>query len=401
MRKIRVPDAIDSLQADAVIVGGGIVGTATAFWLSQAGLKVVLVEMRDGLATLDTAASAECFRAQYTEPALAALAQESIGMFETFSDVVGIADASISIHQPGYLFMTDDAAMVGDLKTAVDTQHEVGVTDTQFLAGDEVRARFPYVSSSVRAATFRQRDGWFSTHEATYGLAKGCGATFFVGTRATRILTDSQGVCGLQTTRGTIRTRTVVNAAGAFAAEVGRMAGIDLPLEIVRRQKVFVSSAQIPAQAPFTVDLVNDTYWRPETGGAILGWENPDEPAGPPSEHPPTDDFFAAQVLNKAGRLCPFWEDVVQGLKRRDVLVSAGHQVYTPDDQPLIGAVDELSGFFLNCGYYNGVMLAPAAGRLTADLIVGRLGSADNPLPLNRFEKGVVQKATTFMRGRR
>ena len=74
MRKILTPDPFGTQSADAVIIGGGIIGVATAFWLSRAGMKTILVEMRDGLSTLTTTASIESFRAQFTEPAMATLA---------------------------------------------------------------------------------------------------------------------------------------------------------------------------------------------------------------------------------------------------------------------------------------------------------------------------------------
>ena len=97
MGKIFTPTENDFGKTDAVVIGGGIVGTATAFWLSKAGLDVVLLEMRDGLSTLTTPASAECFRAQFAEPAMAELAIPSIGMFERFDEVIGIPGYGISI----------------------------------------------------------------------------------------------------------------------------------------------------------------------------------------------------------------------------------------------------------------------------------------------------------------
>ncbi|MBT8368627.1 MAG: FAD-binding oxidoreductase, partial [Deltaproteobacteria bacterium] len=171
MGRIFTPTGSDFGQTDAVVIGGGIVGTATAFWLSRAGLDVVVVEMRDGLSTLTTPASAECFRAQFAEPAMAALAIPSIEMFENFAEVIGIAGYHISIKQQGYLFLTDDPETVGDLKENVEQQHKLGVTDSEFIERDEIIARFPHISPSVLAATFRQRDGWLSCHETTQGFA--------------------------------------------------------------------------------------------------------------------------------------------------------------------------------------------------------------------------------------
>jgi sarcosine oxidase subunit beta len=399
MGRIYVPCEEDLCPRDVVVIGGGIVGVATAFWLSKASLDVVLVEMRDGLSTLTTTASAECFRAQFAEPEMSLLTQESIKIFEDFGNVIGIPGYDISLHQQGYLFMTDNPEMVKELERAVQEHHRLGVTDSEFLTGDEVRSRFPFVSPAVVAATFRQRDGWLSTHEVTQGFAKGCDAEFFVETKATNILFDRNGVSGVGTNRGNIQAEVVVNAAGPFAGEVGRMVGVDLPMEPVRRQKIFVTpSPMIPQDAPFTVDLTNNSYWRPEVGGALLGWVDPDEPVSEPSENVKADWDFPAIVLDKVMRLSPFWEEVAQGLKKPDVMVSAGYYIYTPDDQPLIGPVADVSGFHLNCGHWAGVMLAPAAGKRIADLVTGKTAQKDNPLRLSRFEEGIAKKGDSFLR---
>ncbi len=402
MGKVFVPTAeIFPRTADAVVIGGGIVGVATAFWLSRAGLDTVLVEMRDGLSTLTTPNSIECFRAQFTEPAMAELVLPSIEVFENFAEVIGIRGYDISLRHQGYLFVTDDPATIDDLKSAVAKHHSLGVTDSEFLDHDALLARFPYLSERVVGATFRQQDGWLSTHEATQGFAKGSAARFLVSTKATGIARDAQGVCGVETDRGAITTRIVVDAAGPFARVVGRMAGVDLPLEPVRRQKVFVApKPQIPQDAPLTIDLVEDAYWRPETGGAYIAWVDPDEPAGEPLEDVPNDWDFAAIVLEKLMRLNPFWEEIADGLKSEDLHPSAGQYVYTPDEQPIIGPVAELPGFYVNCGYWAGVMLSPEAGRRIARLVTGEMQPEENALRPTRYAEGIVYEGDSFLRGR-
>jgi len=404
MGMIYVPGADDfPKKADAVVIGGGIVGVATAFWASRAGLDTVLVEMRAGLSTLTTPNSVECFRAQFTEAPLIALAKPSIDIYDHFAEVIGIPGFDISVRHQGYLFMTDDEKMIPDLHAAVRRHRELGVTDSEVLDGAEVRRRFPFVAPTVVGATFRQNDGWFSSHEATQGFAKGSNARFLVSTKATGILKDAAGIAGVVTTRGTISTRTAVNAAGPFAGVVCKMAGIEMPLEPVRRQKVFLAPhPAIPQYAPFTVDLVSGAYWRPEVGGALLGWVDPDEPAGEPkeTERLPLDWDFPAIVLEKLIRLNPFFEQVAENLKREDVKISAGQYVYTPDDQPLIGPVPEVPGLYLNCGYWAGVMLSPEAGRRTVELITGKMRPADNPLRPTRFAEGVQRESSSFLSGR-
>ena len=398
MGRIFTPNANDFGPAEAVVIGGGIVGTATAFWLAKAGLDVILVEMRDGLSTLTTPASAECFRAQFAEPAMAALAIPSIKMFENFDKVIGIPGYRISIKQQGYLFLTDDPSTVTDLQENVAQQHRLGITDAEYLEQNEILARFPFISPAVLAATFRQRDGWLSCHETTQGFVKGCNARFFINTRATGIQTDDKGIYGVQTQRGIIETRVVINAAGPFAGEIGRMVGLDLPLEPVRRQKVYIrTSVKIPQTAPFTVDVDNNCYWRPEPGGVIIGWVDSDEPVSPPSEKVHTDWEFPAMALEKVKRLTPFFKAVAKAVRQPDMNASAGHYVYTPDDQPLIGPVPEVPGFYVNCGYWAGVMLSPEAGKRIADLVTGKLDPKDNPLRPTRYKEGLGQKGKTLM----
>jgi sarcosine oxidase, subunit beta len=401
MRRILTPDTINE-SADAVIIGGGIIGVATAFWLSRAGLATVVVEMRDGLSTLTTTASIESFRAQFTEPAMAALACESIAVWENFAEVTGLEGYAIDLHHGGYLFLTAAEEKIAAVKQAVAGYHAVGVTDSEFWTADEIRTHYPWISPDVKAGAFRARDGWFSAHEVTQGFARAAEkARFFVRTRAIAIERDPSGVTAVVTDRGRIATRLVVNAAGPFAIQIGRMVGVELPIYQMRRQRVFVAPhPKIPQNAPLTIDIDNESYWRPETGGALLGWHNPDEPKSDPMEEPAGDWDFPAYNLEMVSRLSPFWNEVVEELTKEDLSVYAGQYVHSPDDQPIIGEVETVPGFFLNCAYWPGVMLSAAAGRWTADLITGKMQPADNPLRLSRFAEGAATAPGALLRGR-
>jgi sarcosine oxidase subunit beta len=401
MRKIFVPDKADP-TADAVVIGGGIVGVATVFWLSKAGLKTILVEMRDGLSTLTTAASIESFRAQFTEPAMAALAKESIEVWENFAEVIGIPGYGINLRHGGYLFISGDEKKFEQLKKTVDGYHAVGVSDSEFWTGEEVRAHYPWASPKVIAGAFRAKDGWFSAHEATQGFAKASqNAQFYLATEAQDILIDEQGVSAVVTDKGRISTRRVVNAAGPFAIKVAEMVGLELPVFQVRRQRVFVAPhPRIPQDAPLTIDIDNDSYWRPETGGALMGWHDPEEPKSEPMRKPLGDYDFPAYTLDKVGKLTPFWNEIGGDFKKADLIVHAGQYVHAPDDQPILGPVETVPGFFLNCAYWPGVMLSPAAGRWTADMVTGRMKPEENPLRLTRFDEGAAVAPGALLRGR-
>ena len=113
-----------------------------------------------------------------------------------------------------------------------------------------------------------------------------------------------------------------------------------------------------------------------------------------------TDWDFPAKTLDLLTHLCPFWEEVAVDLRASDVQVSAGQYVYTPDDQPLIGPVPEVPGFYLNCGYWAGVMLSPMAGKRIADLVSGEMDPQENPLRPTRYQEGVQLEGGSFLRGR-
>ena len=392
MGRIFIPDQESFPRtADLIVVGGGIVGVTTAFAASRAGLRTAVLERRKGLGTLTTAASEECFRAQFSEPENVAMMLGSIAVFENFSDVVGIPNIDISIHQQGYLFLDDGADGPDRLKARVAHQQSIGLPDVQYLSGDEARFQFPWLGPTVTAATFRARDGWLSGHELTYGLARGSSADFLMCTEALQVIVEGSRVAGVQTSRGRISAENVVIAAGPFSGQVALTAGVELPLTIVRRQKAILSPHPlIPQDAPMTICLRTGAYWRPEVGGAALGWANPEEP-GEPAERVPTDWRFPMLVLEKVAQLAPFWWEVADGLVREGVHLSAGQYTMTPDCKPIIGGHPDVEGLYLNVGYSgHGVMGSPEGGRILADVIVGTRSEEANPFGFARLTDGAA-----------
>jgi sarcosine oxidase subunit beta len=385
MARITVPHG-DELprSADIVIVGGGIIGCATAFHATKAGFSVVVVERREGLGTLTTAASEECFRAQFDEPENVRMMLESISVFEHFADVVKVVDCDIHLHQQGYLFLTNGDPEV--LRTRVENQRRMGLADVEYLAGDEVRQRFPYVGPDVTAATWRAKDGWLSAHEMTFGFAKGSAAFFALRTAATGIRLDGQGVAAVTTARGEIATRCAVIAAGPFAGVVASWVGAKLPLANLRRQKTVLGQVPcMPPHAPMTIDNDTGAYWRPEVAGAALGWALP-EPPSEPLELVPTDWTFPAVVLDGAARLVPFWAQVAEKLTRDNVFLSAGQYTCTPDNKPIIGPYFSVPGLYFNLGYAgHGIMASAGGARLLVDLIRNPAADAENAFRYERF----------------
>ncbi len=399
MGRIAVPQMGElPRSADVVIVGGGVAGCATAFYATEAGLDTVVVERRDGLGTLTTAASEECFRAQFDEPENVKMMLESIAVFRDFARVIRIPGYDINLLQQGYLFLTTDENGVELQRRRAERQHSMGLSDVELLDGDETRRRFPFVGPAVLGATFRAGDGWLSAHELTFGFAKGSSALFALRTEATNILLDAHGVAAVTTTRGQVSTRCAIVSAGPFSGVVSFWAGLCLPLTILRRQKVVLGSAPlVPRGAPMTVDSDTGVYWRPEVGGAALGWALPEEPSEP-LEKVPTDWTFPAIVLDGAARLVPFWNQIAETLTRENVFLSAGQYTCTPDHKPIIGPCNTVPGLYFNLGYSgHGIMASPGGARLLLDLIVDPGRNADNPFRQGRFEADGVSLAEECM----
>jgi sarcosine oxidase subunit beta len=388
MGRVYIPDHQEfPVAADVVVIGGGIVGVAVAFFTSRYGLRTVVLERRDSLGTLTTAASSECFRAQFMLPEHIKMMQASIAMFENFADLIGIPGYDIGLHQPGYLYLTSAPDGETRLEARVKHQHSLGLLDVVLLTPPQLQKSFPYVSPIATAGTYRPGDGWCSLHEVCYGLAKGSTAQFLLETEAKQILTAGSGITGVQTSRGMVHTETVVLAAGPFSRQVAQWVGVDLLLKIFSQQEAVVHHHEaIPRDAPVTIDLDTAAFWRPEAGGGGMVSTGLHEPSEEPVDPVPTDWAYPAFAIEAASRLSPFWLKVADSLTRENVSVRAGQIDYTPDKKPIIGLHPDVGGLYLSVGHSgHGVMASLEAGRLLAALMVGNESDQDNPFSMRRF----------------
>ena len=382
--------------ADVVIVGGGIVGSSIAYHLTAAGCRSVLVMEREtSQGKGSTGKSMGGVRAQFATPVNIRMSLYSIPFYAAFEETLGYP---CGYRPQGYLFVATREAHMKYLRANLERQVELGLNTARLVSADEIRSTYPQLKGNdIVGGSFCASDGFVDPYSAMNGFMNWAleqGARIWKNTQVTEIKVERTRVTAVKTTRGTVETNTVVNAAGAWAAEVGAMAGVDLPIEPLRRMLVPTEPFdQFPHTAPMIIDMSNGFHFRPESLGFLLAWNDPEETQGFKTDFEPS---FIEKVLTRAAERVPVFENLAVNPKR----AWAGLYEVTPDHHCILGAVDEVRGFFLANGFSgHGVMHAPSTGKILSDLIL--TGSTDvvNPelLSVNRFATGRLLEETAVL----
>jgi glycine/D-amino acid oxidase-like deaminating enzyme len=373
--------------ADIVIAGGGIVGSATAYFLSASaelkGQRIVLVDRDLSFAEASTARSAGGLRQQFSTPENIALSQATLGMIRHLGEMFG-PGVDIGWREQGYLLLAS-AEGEATLADNVALQSQAGA-DVALMRPADLVAQFPWLSTeAVRAGAFgRSGEGWFDppSFAALFrDAAKRNGVAVVQndivdierGARveAVRLVGGRRLTCG-----------TLVNAAGAWSGYLAAMAGVALPVEPRKRYVYVIDARETPdglRRAPLVVDP-SGVWFRPEGRFFICG-KSPEEAEEPSIGDLGTIDydFFDQQVW-------PVLAARVQTFASVKVVNAwAGYYDYNALDQnAVIGAHPELTNFYLACGFSgHGAQQGPAAARAVAELIAhGRYQTID----LTRFD---------------
>jgi sarcosine oxidase subunit beta len=369
-----------------VVVGSGIVGAATAFFAARAGMDVVVVERRSVICSLTTAVAAGGFRLQLEHREELELVQRSVELFEAFAEETGQSIHDPAVRKQGYLWLARSAETAARQRQLVERQRGWGVDGVELLAGDRARLRWPWLSDDVVQVRFRQDDGLIEPKRIAMGLLEGSGAAIITDCAVTGFDVAGGRLRGVHTDRGSIACGAAVIACGPLSGLVAALAGVELPVEAVRRQRVVLWDVpQIPAHAPMTIDEDTTVHWRPVGSGAYLLFPDAAEQPADPVEDVPADPAFALALLDPASpvsvaRTAPFWAEV-WARNGSGWVVQAGQYTMTPDQRPLIGET-AIAGLHVNTGYCgHGVMAGPAG----AELLAGVLARGDvSPFALDR-----------------
>ncbi len=369
--------------AEIVVIGGGVMGASTAYHLAARGQKDVLLLEKD--AFFGQGATGRCaggVRYQFSTEINVRLSLASLPMLERFKEEIG---QEIDYRKCGYLFVLTRPQDVETFRHNVELQNRLGV-QTEWLDGDEVRRRLPLMKfDDALAGTWNPQDGLVDPNGVVMGYinaARRLGAKALNNVEVTGIRVEGGRVAAVETNRGTIATRTIVNAAGPWAAVIGAMAGVEIPITAVRRQWLTTTPLpEIPEDFPFVIDFAQSLYFHREGQGLLTGMSNPDEKPGFDQN---VDEDFEMINLEAAMARMPLLEKA--GL----VSHLAGLYEVTPDAHPIYGKTP-VEGFLLVGGFSgHGFMHGPISGQLMAEYILdGRFISLDvSSLDLARFAEG-------------
>jgi len=382
--------------ADIVIIGGGIIGSSIAYHLTAAGCKSVLViERETAQGKGSTGKSMGGVRAQFSTPVNIQMSLYSIPFYASFEDRIGHPSG----YRPqGYLFCATSDEHMAYLSANYTKQVVMGLKDVRLVTADEIRNMFPQLrSDDIVGGSFCSTDGFVDPYSAMIGFmtwAADHGAKVWKNTLVTGIQQDERGIAGLETSKGAVATRIVVNCAGPWAPQVAKMAGIDLPVEPLRRMLVPTEPFdQFPHSAPMIIDMSTGFHFRPESLGFLLAWNDPEETTGYKTDFDPA---FIEKILTRAADRVPVFENLAVNPKR----AWAGLYEMTPDHHPILGPAPGVPGFFLANGFSgHGVMHAPATGKILSDLILtGKCDLVDaSLLGLSRFTEGRMIEETAVL----
>lgn len=354
--------------ADAVIIGGGCVGTSALYHLTAQGSSNVVLLESEMLGAGSTSKAAGGIRVQHDDEINTRLALRSLDEFTCFEELTGVV---IDFKQVGYLFLLDNERDYASFVRAAATQRNLGIP-TELLDVDAVRGMVPQLNTEdLVGATFCPLEGYAAPEAVVHGYAAAArrlGATIRTGTPAVEILTDAVGVCGVRTAGETISTRAVVVAAGIHSGGLTRPLHFDLPVHGEART-IFYSNSDlgVSQSGPLVVDFTTSFYFHREGAGLVFAGRQRD-PAelSEPAVH-------RLPAIADASIESSWW----------------GYYDMSPDHNAMIGQAP-IVGLHYATGFSgHGFMQSPAVGEYLAQSVLGNPTTLDlSSMTAERFLAG-------------
>lgn len=363
------------MNYDVIVVGAGITGAATAYYLKAAGLDRVLLIERASPAAGGTGKSAAIIRQHYSNPLASRLTKDSIAILRNMPDQLG---ASGGFVQSGWRMLVPQD-MLASARENVKMQQSIGIA-TEITEGEKATRDLPWLNGDGVIAVVYEPDGGYAdpvlATEAFVTAFSRDGGTFLPGTGVTRLLGEAHHVTGIETAERPIHAGAVVNAAGPWAAPLSSSVGIELPMRVVREQDtVWEARGGRPLPEGSLSNAVDAIYLRPLGGNRFIvgrGFPKEYHDVDPNNFDEGADESFVEDVYARLVHRIPS----MQGARRIDAY-AALYDV-TPDWYPFVGPRTGVKGYYdASGGSGHGFKLAPAIGRHLANWIAHGTAPSD------------------------
>jgi 4-methylaminobutanoate oxidase (formaldehyde-forming) len=369
-------------RKQVVIIGGGVIGCSIAYHLTKLGWKDVVLLERSQLTAGTTWHAAGLVEAGgFYDGTKIEMAKYTRELYQQLESETG---QSTGYNPVGYLEFACSPARLEGMRRIADFDRGFGVIVEEISPG-EIKQKWPLVDTKdMIAGFFTPGDGRVNPIDATMALAKGArmgGAQIIEEVEVTGIQQSNGRVSGVITDQGEIEAEYVVNCAGIWAHQIGKLSGVNVPLQAAEHYYLITEPIDgIHADLPVLVDLDRYAYYREETGGVLLGLFEP--VAEPWALDGIPKEFSFGEIAPNWDRMLPYIEAAMQ---RIPVLENAGiHKLFcgpesfTPDLEPMMGPAPELDNYYVAAGFNSlGILLGGGAGRVMAQWIVDGLPDVD------------------------
>ncbi|MBG7609928.1 MAG: FAD-binding oxidoreductase, partial [Anaerolineae bacterium] len=363
--------SVDTLpeHAKVVIIGGGVIGCSTAYHLAKLGWKEIILLERAQLTSGTTWHAAGLVEAGgfFSETSVE-MTKYSLELYNSLEAETGLATGYKDV---GMLTLATTPTRLEELRRVAAFDREFGVMMEE-ISPEEVKKLWPLAyTDDILAGFMTPVDGRVNPTDVTMALAKGArmnGVHIFEDTAVTGITTENQKVTGVITDKGNIEAEFVVNCAGMWAREIGKLAGVNIPLQPAEHYYLITEAIDgINAKLPILVDLAKYAYYREEVGGVLFCLFEP--VSAPWALNGIPKNFTFGEIQPDWDRMMPYLEDA---MKRIPVLENAGihkffcgPESFTPDLGPLMGLAPELDNFFVAAGFNSlGILMGGGAGKV-------------------------------------
>lgn len=375
-----------------VVIGGGVVGSSVLYHLAKFGWSDVVMLERSVLTAGSSWHAAGGIHALNADPNMAALQAYTIDLL---AEVEKESGQDINLHMTGGLTLAGTPERWEWLQANYRIFQSIGIHDCELVSPKEAQKRCPIMSTDgVIGAMWADREGYLDTTGTVHAYAvaaKKRGAEYYEHTKVEELMQTTDG-WQVVTDKGTVTCEYVVNAAGLWAKQVGRMAGIELPVSPLKHHYLVSDSipqvAELDFEVPMTVDLEGFTYLRQDQHGVLLGIYEIDH------EHWAMDgapwDYGMELFQEQTDRI---EKELTMGFERYPVLQEVGVKTwvngaftFSPDGNPLVGPVPGKRGYWTACAVMAGFLQGGGVGKTLAEWMIHGEPEADAwPMDIARY----------------